>query len=227
MIATIIGSIFIAVFAFFLTLGELAEFMSIGTLLAYLIIAVAVIVLRYSPMDLIGGEVAESSSSEKETEPLTNQDSVLKPNQIYAISFFIILVIVVNILIAIAETSSSSNALPYILSVIGILSVVMVLSLAYLSAISKENNFGQACRIPLVPFLPGLSIFCNFHLMTRLNYWTWVRFIGWMAVGLLIYFLYGVSHSTAGAPGAGERAGKNTSGDYGATEDQEKPGKSD
>ena len=213
-IATIIGSTFVAIFAFFLTLRELAEFMSIGTLLAYLIIALAVIILRYSPTDLIEGRT-ESTSNEKE--PLTNQDSTLKPVQIKVLALFLALVVVTNILIAICE-SCSEKYLIYSLIAVGLLSVTMVSVLIYLFSISKENNFGTTFRMPLVPFLPGLSIFCNFHLMTRLNVYTWFRFMGWMLVGLLIYFLYGLKNSKANDPGVEEK-----SEDYGATEEQEKP----
>ena len=47
------------ILAFLLNLDELVEFMSIGTLLAYLIVALALIVLRYSPRDVLGNQDAE------------------------------------------------------------------------------------------------------------------------------------------------------------------------
>lgn len=57
---------------------------------------------------------------------------------------------------------------------------------------SKELAF----TVPLVPWLPALSIMINIYLMTQLDVMTWVRFIVWIVVGLLIYFCYGVFNST-------------------------------
>lgn len=47
----------------------------------------------------------------------------------------------------------------------------------------------------MVPWLPGLSIFINVYLMVRLDVMTWVRFGIWIAIGLLIYFSYGIRYS--------------------------------
>ncbi len=50
-------------------------------------------------------------------------------------------------------------------------------------------------RTPLVPYVPILGIgFCVF-LMLRLPFLTWMRFSGWLVVGVLIYMLYGRFHS--------------------------------
>ena len=37
--------------------------------------------------------------------------------------------------------------------------------------------------MPFVPFLPILSVFINFYLMSILNVATWIRFAVWMALG--------------------------------------------
>jgi len=51
-------------------------------------------------------------------------------------------------------------------------------------------------RVPWVPFTPLISIVACFYLMTQLPGITWIRFIIWLAVGLVLYFTYGYSHST-------------------------------
>jgi basic amino acid/polyamine antiporter, APA family len=35
-------------------------------------------------------------------------------------------------------------------------------------------------------------------LMTGLPYDTWLRFVGWLVVGILLYVFYGMRHSRAG-----------------------------
>ena len=50
-------------------------------------------------------------------------------------------------------------------------------------------------RTPLMPWIPlGAIITCG-YLMFQLPWVTWKRFIIWLAIGFVIYFLYGVRHS--------------------------------
>jgi APA family basic amino acid/polyamine antiporter len=50
-------------------------------------------------------------------------------------------------------------------------------------------------RVPLVPTFPLLGVFFCVALMLSLPILTWLRFFAWLAIGLLIYFLYSVRHS--------------------------------
>jgi hypothetical protein len=47
----------------------------------------------------------------------------------------------------------------------------------------QQNTAGLRFKVPLVPLIPALSIFCNVELMVHLKALTWVRFIVWMALG--------------------------------------------
>ena len=50
-------------------------------------------------------------------------------------------------------------------------------------------------RTPLVPLVPLLAVAMCGYLMLQLPWVTWVRFFVWLAIGLAIYFMYGVRHS--------------------------------
>jgi APA family basic amino acid/polyamine antiporter len=32
-------------------------------------------------------------------------------------------------------------------------------------------------------------------MMLNLGMWNWIRLVGWLAIGLIVYFTYGVKHS--------------------------------
>jgi APA family basic amino acid/polyamine antiporter len=50
-------------------------------------------------------------------------------------------------------------------------------------------------RVPLVPIFPILGVLLCFVLMLSLPLETWRRFFIWLAIGMAIYFVYGVRHS--------------------------------
>src|SRR5215467_2583513 len=50
-------------------------------------------------------------------------------------------------------------------------------------------------RVPFVPIFPIVGVFLCLALMLSLPVMTWIRFVVWLGIGLLIYFLYSVHHS--------------------------------
>jgi basic amino acid/polyamine antiporter, APA family len=49
--------------------------------------------------------------------------------------------------------------------------------------------------VPFVPIFPILGVIMCLALMLSLPIMTWMRFLAWLGIGLLIYFLYSVRHS--------------------------------
>ncbi|HEX8547912.1 MAG TPA: amino acid permease [Cytophagaceae bacterium] len=49
--------------------------------------------------------------------------------------------------------------------------------------------------IKSLSLIPVLGLIINLYLMTELGITNWLRFLFWLAIGLLVYFLYGKSHS--------------------------------
>jgi APA family basic amino acid/polyamine antiporter len=50
-------------------------------------------------------------------------------------------------------------------------------------------------RVPLVPLFPLLGVAFCVYLMAELPGATWLRFVIWLIVGLIIYFTYSRKHS--------------------------------
>jgi APA family basic amino acid/polyamine antiporter len=50
-------------------------------------------------------------------------------------------------------------------------------------------------KVPFMPWLPILSVVVCLALMASLPWETWERLIVWMAVGLVVYALYGYRRS--------------------------------
>ena len=53
-------------------------------------------------------------------------------------------------------------------------------------------------RTPFVPVVPALAALACIYLMVPLPWETWVRFIVWLAIGMVIYLAYGMRRSVLG-----------------------------
>nr|XP_061818569.1 cationic amino acid transporter 3-like [Nerophis lumbriciformis]XP_061818571.1 cationic amino acid transporter 3-like [Nerophis lumbriciformis]XP_061818572.1 cationic amino acid transporter 3-like [Nerophis lumbriciformis] len=228
LLATIVSGIVAALMAFLFDLAALVDLMSIGTLLAYSLVAICVLILRYQPgtlnsssqteklVELVEGEKVAVSGGDSGDEYTENEEKALQeaftfkllfcpsgktPTQtsgtiVYATTAVIsILITVLCIILA--------NCLRQLLDGNGIVVATCVI-LALLCGVcliiicrQPESKEALTFKVPLLPWLPLFSVFVNIYLMMQLDQGTWYRFTVWMVIGFIIYFAYGIQHSSA------------------------------
>jgi APA family basic amino acid/polyamine antiporter len=78
---------------------------------------------------------------------------------------------------------------------IGTLLAFVIVSAGIIVLRRTNPEITRTFRTPLVPLVPILAILICGYMMYSLPGDTWIRLIVWLVIGLLIYFLYGKSHS--------------------------------
>ncbi|TDB92103.1 amino acid permease [Actinomadura sp. 7K534] len=78
---------------------------------------------------------------------------------------------------------------------IGTLFAFVVVSAAVVILRRTRPDLPRAFRTPLVPLVPALSILACLFVMLNLPVETWLRFVVWMVVGIVIYAAYGYRNS--------------------------------
>ena len=85
------------------------------------------------------------------------------------------------------------------LTSIGTLFAFAVVSGGVLYLRIKEPEVERPFRAPAIWFTAPMGVLTSFFLMATLPVDTWIRLVVWMAIGLVIYFLYGRRNSVLGA----------------------------
>jgi APA family basic amino acid/polyamine antiporter len=62
-----------------------------------------------------------------------------------------------------------------------------------------QPNRERPFRTPWVPAVPIMAVVSCVYLMLQLPKVTWIRFAVWLALGLVVYFAYGIRKSRLGA----------------------------
>jgi APA family basic amino acid/polyamine antiporter len=81
---------------------------------------------------------------------------------------------------------------------IGTLFAFVLVSAGVIILRRSRPDLERSFSVPGVPWLPILSILACAWLMVNLSVETWARFVVWLVIGFVIYFLYGNRHSRLG-----------------------------
>jgi len=198
-ISTLIAGLLFGILAAVFDLIELVDLMSIGTLLAYTMVSACVMLLRYKQTkeDIALSKTEGLPLHEVPLlQQLFNQHKNALPTQTsgkianFATQMIGLLsIILCCVLVNFMERIADGNILVII--------VVLVLVLGFIIcniilARQPESRKPLDFQVPLVPYIPSVSIFMNTYLMVSLSASTWWKFAIYIALGLSIYFSYGV-----------------------------------
>lgn len=105
--------------------------------------------------------------------------------------------LIVGALVAVTATVFPIDKLEEMVN-IGTLFAFVLVSAGVIVLRRTRPDLERGFRAPWVPLLPIAAIIACVWLMLNLTALTWIRFLIWMAVGVLIYFIYGRRHSLLG-----------------------------
>uniref|UniRef100_A0AAG5DJF9 Cationic amino acid transporter C-terminal domain-containing protein n=1 Tax=Anopheles atroparvus TaxID=41427 RepID=A0AAG5DJF9_ANOAO len=188
-------------------LKALVNMLSIGTLMAYTVVAISILILRFSE----NPDPAMPSTSIRD--PYESSNLLAARERITGSAFFKQLF---NVSCIRLPTNVSSSVVGVLVTVYCLLAIALSLTIYYaqdaiynmeswawilfgvllgftllvllLISVQPRERAEAPFRVPLVPLLPGISIFVNIYLMLMLDVYTWIRFGIWMGLGLVMYF---------------------------------------
>jgi basic amino acid/polyamine antiporter, APA family len=98
---------------------------------------------------------------------------------------------------------------------IGTLFAFVVVSLAVLVLRVKRPDAHRPFKVAGGPVIPVLGVLACVYLMVSLSVMTWVRFLVWLDLGMLIYWFYGRTHSSLRDPNESARqSGAESAGNF-------------
>lgn len=105
--------------------------------------------------------------------------------------------IIVTVVVAVVAGFTPVGILEEMVN-IGTLSAFVLVSIGVVVLRRTRPDLKRGFRVPWSPFLPLLSAAICTYLMLNLTVETWLRFLVWLAIGLVIYFAYSHRHSRLG-----------------------------
>jgi APA family basic amino acid/polyamine antiporter len=113
----------------------------------------------------------------------------LSPRQTPALitATFGVLVAIIAAFVPLSEIAKLVN--------IGTLFAFLIVNIGVIVLRRTAPDMDRSFRVPLVPWFPLIGSALCIYLMTKLEGVTWLRFFVWLLIGLVIYFVYGRTHS--------------------------------
>lgn len=168
--SSVVAGFLVAIPTLFMNLTEVTDLTSIGTLFAFVLVSGGVLVL----------------DNPKKNKQLTSEKAFKIP---YLNSRYFLPLIWVAVLAAVyfmnevfLESFVSGEGL--IINKIPLMIFIIVAIILTFFAVKKQFSL-----------IPVLGLLTNLYLMTELGITNWLRFLIWLVVGLLLYFVYGYKHS--------------------------------
>ncbi len=166
--STIVTGFVVAVPALFMNLTEVTDLTSIGTLFAFVLVCGGVLLLDKNTEEVKRGRFRI---------PYINSKYIIPGLFIAAIAVFWRPLLT---LFSYTGWHTYKDILPYLLFLL-VATVLAVL-----------------CFLKNLSLIPVLGLLSCFYLMTELGYTNWLRFLIWLAVGLVVYFGYSFRNSKLG-----------------------------
>ncbi|XP_039630555.1 cationic amino acid transporter 2-like [Polypterus senegalus] len=196
-ISTLTSGAVAAIMALLFDLKALVDMMSIGTLFAYTLVALCVLILRYRrdpTVDILEDNKTLTGASKLSFLNPPQHPTPKSSRLVTGITgFTVVLVIALSVLL--------TKAINYLLEkqawTIACVTILLFLLIVGIFVIWRQPQSQKraAFMVPCLPLLPIVSCFVNVYLMVQLGADTWIRYAVWMGIGLAIYFAYGVFHS--------------------------------
>ncbi|ODR25629.1 amino acid permease [Mycolicibacterium porcinum] len=102
--------------------------------------------------------------------------------------------VIVGVLVAIAASVFPMGRLEEMVN-IGTLFAFVLVSAGVIVLRRTRPDLRRGFRVPWVPVLPIAAILACLWLMLNLTGLTWIRFLLWMVIGVVVYLAYGRRHS--------------------------------
>jgi amino acid transporter len=166
--STIVTGLLVALPIFFVDSTMVTDMCSAGTLFAFCLVCGGVLKLRMDP----------NAPASKFKTPYINSKYIVPA------------LFVTSLLVIILKDPELFNYFLYSDSLIDFVSkiplYVFFLGFAIFSVMAYKFNFS---------LIPSLGLLCCFYMLSQLGYKNWLYFTTWVAIGLIIYFVYGRKHS--------------------------------